>query len=166
MSGGAFDYVYLKVTDTDYIHESLGALAEVEDYLNAVKRKEVADVIRDFRKQISDALYGAADRGKQLAGLLYTIERAASFDSDVSDIDKAFTEYLFNLSKGEPEVVKTEQHSVKFHIDMNLESTLSASDHAALHTFLDKRLGEITEELQREVDSKLKIIKPTDEGDA
>lgn len=166
MSGGAFDYVHWKVIDADYIHDSLESLEEMEDYLNAVKRKEVADVIREFRKQISDALYGAVDRGKQLADLLWEIERAASFDSSVSDIDKAFAQYLLKLPKGEPEVVKAEQHSVKFRIDMNLQSSLSPSDHAALFTFLDKRLEEITEELQLEVDSKLKTIKPTDEGDA
>lgn len=99
MSGGAFDYVHMKVTDPEYLYGSIKSLEEVEDYLKCVNRKEIADVVRDFREQVSDAIYGAADRGDQLAKLLWEIERAASYDSSVSDIDKAYKTYLQEQTK-------------------------------------------------------------------
>lgn len=93
MSGGSFEYLYLKADNEEiFSYAALVQLEAMEAYLKAIGKEDAAKVIGQYK----DAIVGVRDRvfeyGEKLRTLLHNVEWQASGDYGMDAIDKAIAE--------------------------------------------------------------------------
>jgi len=95
MSGGFFDYLYLDVEANDKILAAPPRLQEMEEYLRARHKHEIADEVLQFRLNIETHARRLQGMAVRMRDVLHAVEWWASCDWGEDQVDKVWHTFLW-----------------------------------------------------------------------
>lgn len=90
MSGGSFNYAYIKADDPTELLDGLDDYRAIEAWLRENKRHDAADEVLKFVLACETAQRRLAVMGKRISGILWAAEWTASGDTSIGAVDNEF----------------------------------------------------------------------------
>jgi predicted RNA-binding protein with EMAP domain len=97
MSGGSFNYLYLKVDDmgsNTSLYEILGEATRMEQRLRSERKHDAADEILTYVLFLETTIRRLEKRGKHVSDLMQAVEMWQSCDWGPERVDKALEKML------------------------------------------------------------------------